>query len=356
VPKGLPQTVKDHIAKCRASAIAAVDAYNRPGPQFRTSHFVVLIIIAWTALFHAVFFRRGRKPFYRKAGTGRGVRYQKVDGEPKHWDLAECLRQFYASQSPPVRKNLEFLVGLRNKIEHRHLPELDPALYGECQAALLNLETILTSEFGAKHGLTEQLAVSLQFSQVMPDEKLKATKALATSAVKGVTDYIEQFRGGLDNEVLNSMKYSFSVFLVPRVANRQKSADVAVQFVKVDEASPAELERLEKLNVLIKDRRIPIVNLDAYKPGQVVAELNERLPFKISIHVHTQAWQHCEVRPRMGDPSPEHTRSEYCVFDKVHQDYVYTRAWVEKLARDLADARNYEAIVGRRAPGGGKAA
>ena len=32
------------------------------------------------------------------------------------------------------------LVALRNKIEHRDHPELDPALYGECQATLMNFE------------------------------------------------------------------------------------------------------------------------------------------------------------------------------------------------------------------------
>ena len=51
----LSRIVKDNLAKCRGSAIAAVDAYNRPGPRFRTSHFVVLITMSWTALFHAVF-------------------------------------------------------------------------------------------------------------------------------------------------------------------------------------------------------------------------------------------------------------------------------------------------------------
>ena len=45
------------------------------------------------------------------------------------------LSSIYGANSPPARKNLEFLLGLRNKIEHRHLPELDSGLYGECQAA-----------------------------------------------------------------------------------------------------------------------------------------------------------------------------------------------------------------------------
>jgi len=55
MPRGLPQLVKEHIEKCRSSAIAAVDAYNRPGPRFGTAQFVILIIIAWTAVLHAIF-------------------------------------------------------------------------------------------------------------------------------------------------------------------------------------------------------------------------------------------------------------------------------------------------------------
>jgi hypothetical protein len=262
MPKGLPHAVKENLEKCRSAAIAAVDVYNRPGPRFRTAHYIVLVIIAWTALLHAIFYKRQIKPWYKKAGSNpRGDRYVRVDGDPKHWDLAECIRQFYGSNTTPERKNLEFIIGLRNKIEHRHLPELDAGLYGECQAALLNLEALISGEFGARYALSEQLAVSLQFTGLVPTEKKKAAAALASVAAKTIRDYVEKFRGGLPSSTLNSTKYSFNVFLVPKVANRKELADAAVEFVKVDEASPEELERLEKLNVLIKEKHIPIAKV-----------------------------------------------------------------------------------------------
>jgi hypothetical protein len=349
MPRGLPQSVKDSLEKCRSAAIAAVDAYNRPGPRFRTAQYIILITIAWTALFHAIYYRRGRRPWFRTrpSATSSGVRYVKVDGEPKHWELAECLKQYYGDRLPPERKNLEFLLGLRNKIEHRNLPDLDPALYGECQAALLNLEAMLVQEFGQKYALAEQLAVSLQLSQLIPEEKGRAAKAAASAAAKTVTEYVEKFRAGLPAATLNSMKFSFSVFLVPRVANRESAADAAVQFIPVDEASEQELDRLEKLNVLIREKHIPISNLGMFKPGEVVEEITGRVPYQVSIHTHTCAWKHYAVRPPRGDPRPERTRPEYCVYDEVHKDYVYTRAWVDKLARDLADPQEYERVVGR---------
>jgi len=61
-----------------------VDVYNRPGPRFRTAHYIVLIVIAWTALFHAMFYKKGTKPWYKKKGTNpKGDQYFHIDGDPK---------------------------------------------------------------------------------------------------------------------------------------------------------------------------------------------------------------------------------------------------------------------------------
>jgi hypothetical protein len=347
MPKSLPRGARDNIEKCRAATIAAVDVYNRPGPRFRTAHFIVLIVMAWTALFHAIFYRKRRKPWYKKKGKNpKGDRYVHIDGEPKHWELSECLAQHFGGNNPPERKNLEFLIGLRNKIEHRHLPELDAGLYGECQAALLNLEELLTSEFGARHALTEQLAVSLQFSRLIPSEKKKAARELATGVARSVKDYVETFRGGLPSSTLNSTKYSFNVFLVPKVANKKDLADTAIEFIKVDEGNKDELARLEKLNVLIKEKHIPIANLDLYKPTQAVAKVQAQLPHKFTIASHTAAWQYFKVRPSGAATKPEVTDAKYCVYDAAHKDYLYTEAWVDKLVKDLADAREFQAIIG----------
>ena len=349
MPKGLPVVVKDNLEKCRSAAIAAVDIYNRPGPRFRTAHYIVLIVIAWTGLFHAIFYRKRIKPWYRKKGKGTNPkrdRYDRIDGDPKHWDLTECLRQYYGPENPPERRNLEFLIGLRNKIEHRQLPELDAGLYGECQAALMNLETILSSQFGSRYALMEQLAVALQFSGLVPAEKRKAAGKLAAAAAKTIKDYVETFRAGVASSTLNSTKYSFNVYLVPKVANRKQFADAAVEFIKVDEASGAELERLEKLNVLIKEKHIPIANFNLLRPGQVVARVKEAIPYQFTMGSHTAAWRHFKIRPQTGATRPELTAGEFCVRDPAHNDYLYTAAWVERLSKTLADPAKFEEITG----------
>lgn len=347
MPRGLPRAAKENLQKCHDAAIAAVDVYNRPGPRFRTAHFIVLIVLAWTAGFHAFFYKRSQKPWYTKKGNQpKGNRYVRVDGEPKHWELTECLRQFWGAENPPERKNLEFLIGLRNKIEHRSTPELDPGLYGECQASLMNLETFIVANFGDKHALMQQLAVSLQFGHVMPDEKRRAIKQASRGAAKSVREYVESFRSGLPYETLNSLKYSFSVFLVPKVANKRSAADAAVEFIKFSEANDEDLARMEKLNVLIKERHIPIANLDVYKPSQVKAKIQTRLSHRFSLNAHAAAWNFFQIRPPSGSSNPAATDSRYCVYDSAHADYLYTEAWIEKLVGELSDPVRFQEITG----------
>ena len=83
-----------------------------------------------------------------------------------------------------------------------------------------------------------------------------------------------------------------------------------------------------------------------FKPSEVVRQIWGRLPWKVNMSTHTRAWKHFGVRPPHGDTRPERTTAQYCVYDEVHHDYVYTPAWVDKLARDLADRHQFENVVG----------
>ena len=346
MPNRLSKITKSHLEKCRMAATAAVDVYNRPGPGFKTALYVVLIVLAWQAFFHAYFYKNGRNPWYhsRTSNTKKGVRYQRIDGEPKHWDLSRCLAEYFGGNQPSVRKNLEFLLGLRNKIEHRHLPDLDPVLYGECQASLMNLEDYLVNEFGIPYGMSDSLAVSLQFSRVSPPEKMRARERLSGTA-KTVIEYVERFRGGLTDLVLNDIGYSYRVFLIPRVANRKGTANAAIEFVPMNAVTDEEIERLKKLSVLIKEKHIPIANLDLSKPGVVVDIVSANIPFRFNMHHHTMAWKYFRVRPTSTSKSPENTDQSFCVFDKAHSDYLYKKAWIDKLTRELSDRVRFRAIT-----------
>ena len=55
--RGLPRTVREGLDKARDSALLAVEVYNKPAVKFKSGGYITLMIIAWTSLFHAIFFR-----------------------------------------------------------------------------------------------------------------------------------------------------------------------------------------------------------------------------------------------------------------------------------------------------------
>ncbi len=343
----LKKIVKQHLEKARSSALSAVENYNKPGIAFRTRTYTILMILAWTALLHAIFYRRGDKPWYVRQGEGRSIRYKKIDGEPKHWELGECLHHYFGDHNPAERKNLEFMIRLRNKIEQRNQPELDPALYVEFQAMLKNFEDLLKHEFGTEHALSESLSVSLQFSTLRQKEQEEALKRLQRSAARYLINFIERFRSNLPPEILASSRYSLKVFLLPKIANRESAADLAVEFVHYDPTKPEEMNQLRQIAAIIKEKHIPVASSGLMRASDVVEKVNKCLPFEFKMVAHVKAWKYYAVRPPSGSDQPEITKTDFCIYDKMMRGYGYTEAWVKFLCRKLSNALEFRMVTGR---------
>ena len=343
--KRLPRKVKELIEKSRESAILAVDIYNKPATKFRSFSFIVLMSIAWTSLFHAIFERQGIKYFYRKSSSNR---YIYIDGQKKSWDLSRCINEYFKDHNSPVRENLRFFIGLRNQIEHRFLPALDLDIFGECQALLLNYEKLLTQEFGEYYSLGASLAITLQLLTVDPKWRNKVLKEIQSREYKAVKGYIETFRDLLDDTTWNNFEYNFKVFLFPKIANRQMSADLAVEFIPYDKDKPEEMEKYKKAVAFIKEKQVPVVNPGKLKPGGVSQRIKQALgiTFHPSSH-HVRCWKYYKVRPLWNRKSPEKTKIKYCQYDVVHGDYVYTEEWVKFLISELSDVKKRKEVLGK---------
>jgi Protein of unknown function (DUF3644) len=339
----LPVEVVANVKKAREAAVLAVEIYNRPATAFRSSAYIVLMVVACTALFHAIFLRKRIKPYYRKRGSPR--RYERIDGEYKTWELGECLQQFYKDQNPAQRKNLEFFIGLRNKIEHRFLPELDIEIFGECQAMLMNFETLLSAEFGTKQALVGGLPYALQFSKTLAPTQLVAMRGAAKQHLQSVRKFVASFKSSLTEDIQSDASYSFKVFLVPKVGVHAKSSDLAVEFVKYDPNKPEEMKQYERVIALIKPKQVSIANLGCLKASQVVKQVSNQLGRKFTLNSHVKCWKHFNTRPARDSSAPEACDNRYCYYDSVHQDYVYTPAWVAFLIEKLADAATYALVV-----------
>lgn len=347
MPRGLPVDVQANLHKAREAALLAVETYNRPATSFRSAGYIVLMIVAWTALFHAIFARKKIKPYYRQKRHPR--RFERVDGDFKWWELSECIQQYYKDQNPAVRKNLEFMVKLRNKIEHRFLPSLDIDIFGECQALLNNFELLICDIFGDRHVLGTNLVFALQFSRsTHPSQKI-AMRGAVKQHFQSVRRFVDQFRSSLSQETLSDQDYSFKVFLIPKIGNARSVDDVAVEFIKHDPANQEEMNKYERVVALIKPRQVAVINPGLLKPGEVVrrvgAQLNGR---RFNHRNHRQSWIYFKVRPPKGAPDPTSCNSQFCVYDAVHKDYVYSQSWVEFLIEKLSDEATYNVVLATR--------
>jgi len=326
----LSAEIKDHLVKAHEASLLAVETYNRPTATFRSGAYIVLMNIAWNSLFHAIYFKRKIKPYFKKPNS---THYIKIDGEYKCWELNECLKQYYKDQNPPIRKNLEFFIGLRNKIEHRSMPELDPEIFGECQSMLLNFENLLCQEFNDKWALKTGLTFSLQLATTPHAIQIKAMRTSSKQLAKNVKSYIDKFRSALSTDIQSSMEYNFKVFLIPKIHGHMKSSDLAIEFIHYDKLKPKE---------------VSVINKGRLKPSEVARKVETTIKrsFKTTPH-HATCYKAFNVRPPSVSNNPEFCDNRYCYYDELHKDYGYTEAWVSFLIEKLSDEAEYNKLFKR---------
>jgi hypothetical protein len=346
--KGLGRDARLSLTKARESALLAVEVYNKPAVTFKAGGYVTLMVIAWTALFHAIFYRRRTKPYY-KLPNGR---YQRIGTDYRHWELQECLRAYYGADTEnAVRKNLEFFIPLRNKIEHRSMPEIDSSIFGECQSMLLNFDEMIAREFGAKNCLRESLSFALQF---YPSARNLVEAVKKNASVQNVAEFVTQYRSCLSTKVLEDSKYAFKAFLI-QVANHKTADTLPIQFVQYEQLSAEQKEQVGRFGALVKYTQPGIANEHTMSASEVVRRVQAALGdpkikrgakeiSRYSLDWHTRCWKLFDARPASDSKAPDKTNTKYCVYDKRHKDYGYTEAWVAHLTKYFKDGKAYDTL------------
>ena len=345
--RGLPSSVKSNLHKALDSALLAVEAYNKPAVKFKTSGYIVLMCIAWLSLMHAIFYKQGIKPIYRdKAGR----RFKKVNGELQYWELSTCVQKYFPENSG-IRKNIELFIPLRNKIEHKFLPSLDSNLFAECQALLLNFDTIVEKEFGASYCLRESLSFALQ---LFPSNKTLNMSVREAKEAKEVLKFINAYREAISTDIIATGEYSFKAFLI-KVANHKSKDALPIQFVRYDDMSEEEKKEVDKFVGLVKEKPVPVANKDKFKPGVVIKAVQDAIGDpkvvrgkktidKFNKDVHQRFWKKYKVRPNNGAANPEKTDARYCIYDEPNESYLYTQEWIDFLIEKMADENEYKAL------------
>lgn len=350
MPRCLPKLVKESLNKALDSALLSVEIYNKPATKFKSGGYIVMMCIAWTSLLHAIFIGKKIKPIYKEKD---GIHYIKIDGEYKFWELKTCVKEYFVDENNPMRKNLELFIPLRNKLEHKFMPELDATIFAECQAMLLNFDKIVEKEFGSNYCLREFLSFSLQ---LFPSARNLQMAVKDNSESKPILNFIEKYRSSISTDVLRSGEYAFKAFLI-QVANHDSKDTLAIQFYPYDKLTEQEKNNVDRVVTLIKEKHImhSVSNTDKMKPSTVVKKVQEALGNpkimrgnkrvdRFNIDTHTRCWKKYKVRPENGSEHPEHTNADYCTYDSMNKNYGFTQAWVDFLIEKMSNEDEYNSL------------
>lgn len=221
---------RDLIKKSREAMLSAVQIYNNPLISFKTETFIVLSLIGWTYLVHAHY--RSQRIDYRYFSKSRTRKKytRNPDGSIRYWDLKECISKAVSPLDKNTKNNLEFLIGLRNQVEHKKANGLDSYLSARYQACALNFNYYLKKLFGEKFGLDESLALSLQFAELDYSQS-QTIKDKENLIPQDIISYISTFDSKLSSPEIESERFAYRLLFAKVTAKRQGQADRVIEFI-----------------------------------------------------------------------------------------------------------------------------
>lgn len=331
-------------------ACLAVRLYNDPGERRSFEAFVVHMHLAWLYLLHAEFERDQIDYRYHKKSNPRLL--EKIDGEPKRWELAKCVTERFPTEGA-VRANLEFFIALRNKIEHRftkHQEELALAVGGRSQALLLNFEEELTSQFGIKHSLATSLRFPLFIGTFTTDGE-QALKRLHGKLPKELRRFIADSAADLPSTIRNDQKFDLRLRVVLELAKNTPSA-LPIQFTRYDDMTDEQKQSVQEMGshgtVFVREQKRNVSNFGWLKPRQVVSHVADKIPFEFNMSHFVSAYKAEDIRPAAKSKTPHRTKEDFCTYDEPHGDYVYSPAYADRLVAKLSSEKGFKQLTGKK--------
>jgi hypothetical protein len=251
------------IVKSRDAALAAVQAYNNPIATFRTETYIVLMVISFTALFHAVFERdqvdyREYKPdgSIRKVGVYDAL-IDAAEGFVKFRDLYSA--KYVRLNLEAARQNLNWIMNARHIIEHRGSQDVDDLMGSECQSLLLNYEEILVAEFGAYHAINCSLCFPLLLSSRRSPKLLEAIRRRQGADYELVKNRLVTLRSQLPDDIVGDPAFRFPIFLIPVIGRNRRTADKTVEVFDPEGRTPEELAEIDQHIIALRNKTNTVI-------------------------------------------------------------------------------------------------
>ena len=270
------------IEKSKKTTLSTIQNYNNPLIKFKTESFIVLFNIAWTYLLHAYYKNKKIDYSYFEIKKIRKKYLRNPDGTIRYWDLMKCITVPECPLDEHTQNNLKFLIGLRNQIVHKSVPELDSHLSARYQACALNYNYYLKQLHGEEYSLDSNLALSIQFSELDYEQKdiIKDKKEMIP---KNIQTYIASFDKELSAEHLSNERFSYKLLFVKVNAKRQGQADRVIEFLD----PKSDLAKTISKEYWIKEER----EKPKFSATQVIKRVQEAVNKGFGMHQHTLFWK-----------------------------------------------------------------
>ncbi|CAG7572151.1 uncharacterized protein DUF3644 [Barrientosiimonas humi] len=331
-------------------ACLAVRLYNDPAEARAFEGFVVHMHLAWLYLLHAEFIRDGVDYRY---WNKKHTRLERIDGEPKRWELERCLKERWEDRTEPVPANLRLFIGLRNRLEHRHA-HADRALMlnlaGHSHALLINYENEVTSEFGDSYSLALRLRIPL-FVGTFSEQGERALRQFRKTLPTDLQGFLTEYFTDLGDDLTDDPRFEFRLRATMELAPKDPDA-VAIQYTHINDMTDEEKATVEEMGrrgqVIVRDRRQPVSGMGMLLPKPAAQEVQDGLPYVFNVSHFVSAYKRLNVRPEPGSPNAEHTNADWCAYHEPTGTYLYTRAFVKYLIKKCSTPEGFEATTGRK--------
>ncbi|EGJ75712.1 hypothetical protein STTU_2923 [Streptomyces sp. Tu6071] len=235
-------------------------------------------------------------------------------------------------------------------MEHRYEHNLKIVTGGRAQALVVNYEQEMVAHFGPECSLADRLRFPISL-QALTAEGREQLQAAAKKLPKHTRDLVAKFEAAIDPALLDDLRYDYRVRLVPIIGSKT-DADLAINFVKLDELSESERRTMVEAGrlgtVIEKVKHVEVADKDKLLPGRVARLVEDQVPFEFSVHnEHAKMWRRLGVRPATGASDPHATNAKYCIYSEAFGAYVYTPAWVKKVVREIGTVEKYRSFFGR---------
>ncbi|WP_242640411.1 DUF3644 domain-containing protein [Rhodococcoides fascians] len=339
------------LAVARQEAVLAMRLYNDSNQPRSFEGFVVHMHLAWLYLLHAQFTKAGIDFRYRD--RSKPHRFVTIDGEHKRWDLGRSVETRWPDTDNPVRKNVEFFILLRNRIEHRYSATdstLALSLAGHAQANLVNFEKELHEHFGTKHSLASELRFPL-FVGSFTTDGAETLIRLRNKLPVDLRRMIADFHDGLTEDLANDSRFELRLRVVLEQVQRDPEA-LAIQFTRWDDMTDVDRKLVAELGrrgqAIVREQKRSVVGHGLLRPQEIERKVEAAIPFTFNSNHFLRARQLKDIRPVTGSKHPERTDERYCIYDEFSQSYGYTTAWAAYLIKKCGTEAGFVQATGRK--------